>query len=161
MNTPPLRLEVCVERQSLRVLQGRKTVRRFPVSTSAQGTGFEAGSHRTPTGRFAISDKIGSGAPLGTIFVSREPVGIWSPGEATPKDLVLTRILRLDGLDPENRNTRDRYIYFHGTNQEEKIGQPASMGCIRLTNADMIELFDLVEVGTKVRILNSETRRPT
>ena len=67
-------------------------------------------------------------------------------------DHVLTRILWLSGLDPENSNTRDRFIYIHGTNQEDLIGTPASHGCIRLRNADMIALFDAVEVGDRVEI---------
>ncbi|MBX9578138.1 MAG: L,D-transpeptidase [Chthoniobacterales bacterium] len=67
-------------------------------------------------------------------------------------DHILTRILWLDGLDSENTNTHDRYIYIHGTNQENLIGTPASHGCIRLRNTDMIALFDAVEVGDRVEI---------
>lgn len=108
----------------------------------------------TPTGRFRISEKIGSGEVPGTIFVARRPVGIWQPGTTNDDDLILTRILRLDGLDPENANTMDRYIYFHGTNQEDRIGQPASHGCIRLRNDDILELFELVEVDDEVIIVD-------
>lgn len=86
------------------------------------------------------------------IFKSRKPTGeIALLGGET--DHVLTRILWLGGLDPENRNTRDRYIYIHGTNQENLIGTPASHGCIRLRNADVITLFDAVEVGDYVEII--------
>jgi hypothetical protein len=84
-------------------------------------------------------------------FKGRKPTGvIASPGGE--EDLILSRILWLEGLDPENSNTRDRYIYIHGTNQEDLIGTPASHGCIRLRNNQMIELFDLVEEGTPLLI---------
>lgn len=98
-----------------------------------------------------MAEKIGAGAPLWAEFKSRQPTGrISEPGGET--DGVLTRILWLQGLDPENANTRDRYIYFHGTNREDLIGTPASHGCVRLRNGDMAELFDLVAEGTTVVI---------
>jgi lipoprotein-anchoring transpeptidase ErfK/SrfK len=91
------------------------------------------------------------GAPLWAEFKSRQPTGrIAEPGGE--EDGVLTRILWLEGLDPENANTRGRYIYFHGTNREDLIGTPASHGCVRLRNEDMEELFDLVPEGTPVVI---------
>ena len=145
-----LHVSVWNQTVELRDASGR-VLRRYPVSTSRFGLGSEPGSFRTPLGRFRIAEKIGHDAPLGTIFKSRV-----STGEnglyALDEDLVLTRILWLEGLDPPNANTRDRYIYFHGTNHESRIGQPASHGCIRLRNADMAELFSLVKVGTELRI---------
>ena len=106
---------------------------------------------KTPTGRFRIAEKIGGGMPLGTVFKSRRRV------KATKKlmrdaDLVMTRILWLDGLGPENANTHERFIYIHGTNHEESIGEPASHGCIRMKSDDLMELFELVEVDTPVAI---------
>lgn len=106
---------------------------------------------KTPTGRFRIVETIGAGLPVGTVFKNREPV------KATKKmlrdeDLVMTRILWLEGLDPGNANTHDRYIYIHGTNHEENIGEPASHGCIRMLNADLVELFELVGRDTPVAI---------
>lgn len=124
----------------------------FQVSTAANGAGCEFDSGCTPTGRFRISEKIGTGEAPGTIFTSRRPTGLWQPGDVVEGDLVLSRILRLDGLDPENANTMDRYIYFHGTNQEHLVGQPVSHGCIRMRNDDMIVLFELVEVDDEVII---------
>ena len=124
-------------------------LRRYPVSTSRFGLGSEPGSFRTPLGRFRVAEKIGHDAPFGTIFQSRVPTGRIGL-HALDEDLVLTRILWLEGLEPQNANTRDRYIYFHGTNHESLVGQPASHGCIRLRNADMTELFSLVENSAEV-----------
>ena len=145
-------LRVSLARQEVALERAGHAPLVFQVSTAAKGPGFTMDSGCTPTGRFRISEKIGAGAVPGTIFRYRKPTGLWRPGDVVDGDLVLTRILRLDGLDPENANTMDRYIYFHGTNQEHLIGQPASHGCIRLRNDDMILLFDLVEVDDEVII---------
>lgn len=150
--TSPLHLVVTVSRQQVDLLQEDGTLfKSYPVSTSRFGLGVEKGSFRTPTGRFQISEKIGAGAPAWMIFKSRTPTGQFAQSGGD-EDLILSRILWLDGLDPENANTHERYIYFHGTNQEELLGTPASHGCIRLKNLDIIELFDLVAVGTPVEI---------
>ena len=123
----------------------------YPVSTSRFGLGTEAGSFRTPTGNFLISEKIGDGEPAGMIFKGRVATGMLAqPGGE--EDHILSRILWLKGLDPENSNTHERYIYFHGTNQEELIGSPASHGCIRLRNLEMIDLYERVCVGDSVKI---------
>ena len=146
------RIEISVSAQKLRLLSPDGVVAEYPISTSKFGLGTEEGSFRTPTGNFEISDKIGDREPERTIFKSRKPAGVWSPSEITDEDLVLTRILRLDGLDPENANTRDRYIYIHGTNQENLLGTPASHGCIRMRNADVVDLFARVPERTPVSI---------
>ena len=106
---------------------------------------------KTPTGRFRIAEKIGDGMPVGTVFKSRRPVKV-TKKLMRDEDLVMTRILWLDGLDPGNANTHDRFIYIHGTNHEENLGEPASHGCIRMSSADLVELFELVEVDTPVAI---------
>lgn len=147
------RLVVSIDDQSLRVIEGEQCIHRYDVSTAIKGMGFVMDSYRTPTGRFRIAEKIGAGEMSGTIFKQRVPVGQWQPGTATAGDLVLTRILRLEGIDPENANTLERFIYLHGTNHENLLGQPASQGCIRLGNRDMIELFDLVEEGMELETL--------
>jgi L,D-transpeptidase YbiS len=148
----PRRIVVDVASQTLHVMDGPQTAAEFPVSTSRFGLGFEEGSFRTPTGQFLVREKIGDGAPLWTIFRARENTGrTAAPGGG--EDLVLTRILTLDGLEPDNANTLARYVYIHGTNQEDLIGTPASHGCIRLRNADMAALHDMVEPGTPVTIL--------
>lgn len=156
---PTMRLEVSIDDQALHLIEEGKVLMTYPVSTAAKGMGFGMGSYRTPTGRFRICEKIGGGEPWGTIFQSRVPVGRWQEGEEVEGDLVLTRILRLEGLEPENANTKDRYIYVHGTNREHMLGEPASHGCVRLANDAMIELFERVPVGTELTILPQERRR--
>ena len=144
-------MRVDISRQMLDLRRCGELIKSWPVSTSRFGVGFEPGSFKTPTGRFAVQEKIGAGAPLWAEFKSRQPTGVLAaPGGE--QDGILTRILWLSGLDEENTNTRDRYIYFHGTNREDLIGTPASHGCIRLRNADMAELFDLVPEGASVVI---------
>ena len=145
------KIDISVSKQRLTLKLGRKKVGEYPVSTSRFGLGTEEGSLRTPTGRFRIAEKIGDGLPQGTVFKSRRPV------KATKKllqteDLIMSRILWLDGLDPGNANTHERFIYIHGTNHEESIGKPVSHGCIRMKNADLLELYKLVDVDTPVAI---------
>ncbi len=149
---PARRIEVSVPEQLLQVFDGIEEVARFPVSTSKFGLGSELDSGRTPLGEFEVGEKIGAGAEPCTIFRSREPCGLWSPAAPTEEDLVLTRILWLHGREEHNANTRERYIYIHGTNQEGRIGTEASHGCVRMNNADVIALYDMVEVGTPVTI---------
>lgn len=144
-------MRVDIFRQMLDLRHHGELIASWPISTSMFGVGFEPGSFKTPTGRFMVAEKIGAGAPLWAEFKSRQPTGVVAaPGGE--QDGILTRILWLSGLDEENANTRDRYIYFHGTNREDLIGTPASHGCIRLRNADMAELFDLVPEGVRVVI---------
>jgi lipoprotein-anchoring transpeptidase ErfK/SrfK len=149
--SPEARIRISVRKQQLTLKSGRKSVAEYPISTSRFGLGSKEGSFKTPTGKFRIAEKIGGGMPLGTVFKSRRPI------KATKKalrkeDLVMTRILWLDGLERRNANTHDRYIYIHGTNHEEKIGLPDSHGCVRMKNADLIELFERVTEGTPVEI---------
>jgi lipoprotein-anchoring transpeptidase ErfK/SrfK len=144
-------IHVSIRDQRLTVKENEQAVRSFPVSTSRFGIGTQEGSMKTPTGRFRIAEKIGSDMPRETIFRSRMPL---NPSDALPEteDLIMSRILWLDGLDPQNANTRERFIYIHGTKHEHKIGTPASCGCVRMRNADVAELFDLVDEGTPVVI---------
>jgi phosphoserine phosphatase len=153
------RIEISLDRQTLDLFTDGMPVRTFPISSGEKGMGFTEGSFRTPTGRFFISEKIGEGEPIHTRFEARLPTGVWEPGDPTGDDLILTRILRLAGLDPDNANTMDRYIYIHGTNREDQLGTPASHGCIRLGNEDMIALFDAVAEGAEVTIAPHTERR--
>ena len=144
-------IRVSIQNQQLTVNDNDQPIRTYPVSTSRFGIGTENGSFKTPTGRFRVAEKIGGDMPSGTVFVGRVPL---DPGDAPPptEDLVMSRILWLDGLDEHNANTRDRFIYIHGTRHEDKIGTAASHGCVRMRNADVIELFELVDAGTPVVI---------
>jgi len=155
----PCQLEVSLDAQTLTVRRGELQVNSYSISSGVKGMGFQSGSNRTPWGNFRIVEKIGEDQPSGTIFKSRVPVGKWNEGERPHEDLILTRILWLEGLDTANGNTQERYIYIHGTNQENLLGQPASQGCIRLANNDMIELFNTVKVGDAVVIYPQTHKR--
>jgi L,D-transpeptidase YbiS len=138
--------------QSLRLFRDAELLFEAPVSTSRFGLGFETGSGKTPTGNFRVHRKIGGDMPMGTVFKGRKPVADpvdWS----TQENLITSRILWLDGLDEQNAQSKDRYIYIHGTNHEDLIGQPASGGCIQMRNADVVRLFDKVDEGTPVEII--------
>jgi lipoprotein-anchoring transpeptidase ErfK/SrfK len=144
-------IHISIRDQLLTLKENETSIRTYPVSTSRFGVGTEEGSMKTPTGRFRVVQKIGGDMPASTVFRSRVPL---KPGDPLPltEDLVMSRILWLDGLDQHNANTRERFVYIHGTKHEDKIGSPASCGCIRMRNADVIELFDLVEQDTPVII---------
>jgi len=144
-------IHVSIRDQQLTLLEGETPIRRYPVSTSRFGIGTEEGSFKTPTGNFRVAQKIGHGMPSSTVFRGRVPLNPDDPLPAT-EDLVMSRILWLHGIDADNANTRERFIYVHGTKHEDKIGQRDSHGCVRLRNADVIELFDLVDEGTLVVI---------
>jgi lipoprotein-anchoring transpeptidase ErfK/SrfK len=151
MQTSRTSIHVSILDQQLTVKEDETPIRSYPVSTSRFGIGTQEGSFKTPVGRFRVAEKIGGEMPAGTIFRSRVAL---KPGDPLPptEDLVMSRILWLDGLDEHNANTRERFIYIHGTKHEEKIGCPASCGCIRMRNADVVELFDLVDHDTPVII---------
>src|SRR5262245_59455954 len=126
---PPRLLVVDVPRQRLDLIVDGKMLAELEVSTAAAGVGGEAGSLRTPPGWHRIHDKIGADQPLGTVFESRIPTGHWS-GEPRNEDLILTRVLTLEGLEPginqgPGRDSLERYIYLHGTNHEDQLGSPA------------------------------------
>ena len=138
------------------------TLRTYSVSTAKNGPGERRGSHCTPRGRHVVRARIGAGAPPNTVFVGRRPTGeVWSPelGARHPgRDWILTRILWLSGCEvARNRlgevDTMRRYIYIHGTPDTEPMGVPLSIGCVRMRNRDVAELFDLVPAGTPVEIL--------
>jgi L,D-transpeptidase YbiS len=154
-----LKIVVRIREQEADLVRGTELLKTYRVSTAAKGLGCEAGSYKTPTGKLRVARKIGDGFPFGSVFRGRMGTGeIWSPKPENPlsqveDDLILTRILWLEGCDEDNANTLNRYIYFHGTNQESLLGQPVSHGCIRMSNLDVLELFDLIPVGTEVEIL--------
>lgn len=156
------RIEIDLARQSLRLLDAEGAeLFCYLVSTARNGAGERNGSHCTPRGRHRVRARIGAGAPVGAVFRGRRPTGeIHTPELARlepRRDWILTRILWLCGEEPgRNRfgevDTMRRYIYIHGAPDSAVMGQPGSIGCIRMHNHDMIELFDRVPVGIKVDI---------
>lgn len=156
-----LYLDVSIAGQKLSIVAGGEEVLFYPVSTAKNGAGELRGSECTPRGWHKIRAKIGSGLPINTVFKGRRPTGeIYDAtlaGLCPHRDWILTRILWLGGLEPGiNRygevDTCWRYIYIHGTSDENMIGAPASHGCIRMINTDMLDLFDRVKTGHKVYI---------
>lgn len=154
-------LDICIAGQQLTVYADGNPVQIYPVSTAKKGVGELMGSECTPTGWHKIRAKIGEEQPLNSVFVGRRTTGeIYSAelGRQNPqRDWILTRILWLGGLEPgKNRygkvDTTWRYIYIHGCPDELMNGSPESHGCIRMKNADMLDLFDRIEVGVKVYI---------
>lgn len=158
-----LRIRISLPDQTLELRNFRgRLLARYPVSTGAKGAGEIRGSYQTPRGKHLIRARIGAGQPANAVFVGRRPTGeIWTPelGTAHPqRDWILTRILWLSGTEPGfNRlgqvDTMRRYIYLHGTPDVTELGKPGSHGCVRMDNADIIELFDRVPVRTGVNIV--------
>jgi hypothetical protein len=162
-----MKIEISIQQQTLTVFDDLGEIKaQFSVSTAAKGAGNEKGSGCTPLGSHLIRAKIGAGAPLNAVFVARRATGeIWSHELAaafSARDWVLTRILWLSGCEPGvnrlgNVDTMQRYIYIHGTPDDQPMGEPRSHGCVRMHSADIIELFDMVAVGTPVNIVESQT----
>ena len=145
------------------MFRGDAIIWESPCATAEKGTGSEKDSFKTPLGWHEVFAKTGHGAAWGQVFRSGAPTPeVWKPGQGTAEDLVLTRVLFLDGLEPGrnkggNVDSRARYIYIHGTNNEAALGSPSSHGCVRLRNDDVIALYDLVPEGA--RVLITETRQ--
>jgi lipoprotein-anchoring transpeptidase ErfK/SrfK len=155
------RIEISIPEQSLALIEEGREVRRYSVSTSRNGPGERQGSFCTPRGEHIVRAKIGTGQRLNTVFVNRRSTGeIWTPELAErfrERDWILTRILWLSGCEPGKNRLREvdtmrRYIYIHGSPDTVEIGKPGSIGCIRMRNQDVVELFELVPAGTEVRI---------
>ena len=155
------RIVIDLPAQSLALFDGQRELKRYRVSTSKFGAGEKNGSHCTPRGRHVVRAKIGAGQPLGAVFVRRRPTGeIWTPelhAQFPGRDWILTRILWLSGCEPgRNRlgdvDTMRRYIYLHGSPDSAAMGQPGSIGCVRMRNAEIAELFELVPPYTEVEI---------
>lgn len=157
-----MKIVVSVAAQTLTLLDDDGAVLQvYPVSTAANGVGEVSGSYQTPRGQHVIRAKIGAGMPENTVFVRRRPTGeIWTPelADAFPgRDWILTRILWLSGCEPGfNRlgcvDTMRRYVYVHGSPDTAEMGVPGSHGCVRMRNADIIDLFERVPCYTPVEI---------
>ncbi|MGC3965707.1 MAG: L,D-transpeptidase [Rhodocyclaceae bacterium] len=157
-----MRARVSIGDQSLDLFdeQGVR-IRRYRVSTAANGAGELAGSQRTPRGHHIVRARVGAGQPRNAVFRARRPTGeVWTPAaaQAEPtRDWILSRILWLSGTEVGfnrlgNVDTMRRYIYIHGTPDTEPMGVPGSHGCIRMRNDDVIELFELLPAFSVVDI---------
>jgi len=155
---------ISLKHQQLFLIEHDSTIKNYPISTSKKGIGNQQDSFQTPHGLHTIKRKIGSDVPCGGILESREFKGeiatIFINKEKAPKDYVTSRILWLEGEESGINKGRkvdsyNRYIYIHGTPEEGYIGQPASHGCIRMKNKDVIELYNIVEEGTPIFILKN------
>jgi lipoprotein-anchoring transpeptidase ErfK/SrfK len=156
------RIEISIPDQTLTLRSDEgKLLKRYLVSTSRNGAGEQQGSFCTPRGEHIVRAKIGAGQPLNAVFVRRRPTGeIWTPelaGRSPGRDWILTRILWLSGCElGRNRlgkvDTMRRYIYIHGSPDAVDMGRPGSIGCIRMRNEEIVELFELVPPATEVGI---------
>lgn len=157
-----MKIVISIPEQVLDLLDcSGKVIKHYHISTAKNGAGQQSGSFCTPLGKHVIRAKIGAGQPVNTVFIKRRPTGeIYTPelGARYPeRDWILTRILWLSGCERGfNRlgqvDTMRRYIYIHGSPDSAEMGKPGSIGCIRMHNCDLLELFDLVEAGTEVEI---------
>lgn len=157
-----MKISICIATQQLDLLDEQgQIIRQYLISSARKGTGQENGSFCTPLGKHIIRARIGAGQAVNTVFIKRRPTGeIYSPelGQQYPKrDWILTRILWLSGCERGfNRlgsvDTMRRYIYIHGSPDSVEMGKPGSIGCIRMRNSDLLELFDRIDAGTQVDI---------
>lgn len=146
---------ISTREQKLALLDRGNLMTIYPVSTSKFGLGDWRGSRYTPLGQLEIAEKIGDNAPPGTVFKDRRRTGEIVLPDSPGRDPIVTRILWLRGLEPQNANAFTRDIYIHGTPEERLIGMPASYGCIRMRSSDIIKLYDIVGVGAAVTIVDT------
>lgn len=146
-------VRVSIRDQKVSLVKDGKAFKTYSCSTSKFGIGDRPGTYATPVGTLRVASKIGAGAPAGAAFHGRQRTGEIVKPNTPGRDIIVSRIIRLVGVEQENRQTYDRGIYIHGTPEECKIGQPASYGCVRMKSNDVIDLFDQVPVGTPVKIV--------
>jgi len=145
---------VSVHDQKLALLEKGALVATYPVSTSKFGLSDRPGSYGTPLGELEVADKIGDGAPAGTVFKDRRRTGELVAVNAPGRDPIVTRIIWLRGKEMGNANAYRRDIYIHGTPEERNIGRPASYCCIRMRSVEIINLYSQVGSGAQVSIIN-------
>jgi lipoprotein-anchoring transpeptidase ErfK/SrfK len=145
---------ISTREQKLALLDRGNLMAIYPISTSKFGLGDWPRSRYTPLGQLEIAQKIGDNAPPGAVFKDRRRTGEIVLPDSPGRDPIVTRILWLRGLEPQNANAFTRDIYIHGTPEERLIGTPASYGCIRMRSSDIISLYDIVGVGAVVTIVD-------
>lgn len=146
---------VSVPDQRLAILRPGLSPKVYRVSTGFRGTGDRLGSYATPTGTHVVAQKIGSGAPPGSVFKGGHQTGEIIAPNSPGRDPIVTRIIWLRGVQKENANAFQRHIYIHGTPEERNLGKPVSWGCIRMSSHDVVSVFDAVRIGTVVHISES------
>ncbi|EDY18878.1 ErfK/YbiS/YcfS/YnhG family protein [Chthoniobacter flavus Ellin428] len=151
----PHLIRISVPDQKMVLFEHGVEIARYDISTSKFGVGDRPGSYATPLGEMEVREKIGSGQPSGMKFKNRRPTGEIVRPNTPGRDPIVSRILWLRGLEPQNHRAFDRDIYIHGTAEEWSIGTPASYGCIRMRSHDVIQLFDRIGVGTRVEVVNN------
>lgn len=146
---------VSVPDQRLAIIRPGLSPKVYRVSTGFRGIGDRLGSYATPTGTHVVAQKIGAGAPLGSVFKGGHRTGEVIKPNSPGRDPIVTRIIWLRGLQRQNANAFQRHIYIHGTPEEKRLGKPVSWGCIRMSSRDVVSVFDAVRVGTVVHISES------
>jgi lipoprotein-anchoring transpeptidase ErfK/SrfK len=146
---------VSTREQKLALIDRGNVLVIYPISTSKFGLGDWRGSRFTPLGKMEIAKKIGDNAPPGAVFKDRLRTGEIVAPDSPGRDPIVTRILWLRGLEAQNANAFSRDIYIHGTPEEQRIGTPASYGCIRMRSSDIVQLYDIVGTGAAVTIVNA------
>ncbi len=156
-DTPPTEViedgvAITLRDQKLTYFQKGKAVMEYPISSSKFGISAKYGSHCTPLGVHAVSDKVGAGQPKGMVFKGGRPTGEIVGVDSKDRDPIVTRVIKLAGLEKKNRNSLRRGIFLHGTPEERYIGTPASYGCIRMRSEDIVKLYPYLHRGTPVVI---------
>ena len=155
-------LFICIKEQALYHIKDNTIIKKYIISSSAYGTGSEAGSNKTPLGLHKITEKYGEKTPINGRMVGRifygEIATVYDDNTKSERDDITSRIFWLEGLEKGKNKGKGidsykRYIYIHGTSEEGRLGNPASHGCIRMKNKEVIDLYSLIEVGTLVLIL--------
>jgi lipoprotein-anchoring transpeptidase ErfK/SrfK len=154
-----IRVVVSIPDQKMAVLVNSKLYKSFRISTSRYGEGDNLGSWRTPLGHLVVANKIGGLAPVGAVFNGRHPTGEILSVNAPGRDPIISRIIWLRGMEYGNRNAYQRCIYIHGTPQEEFLGKKSSFGCVRMRSEDVIQLFQWIQIGTDVIIVDEPLNR--
>ena len=154
-----VRLFISIPEQRLALVVNGKVSRTYRISTSRYGEGDYLGSWRTPLGHLEVANKIGASAPLGAVFNGRHLTGEVLSVNAPGRDPIVSRIIWLRGMEEGNKHAYGRCIYIHGTPQEEFLGKKSSFGCIRMASSDVAEIFNWIQVGTQVAVVDKPINR--
>lgn len=150
---------ISVKDQQMAVVEKGAVVARYKVSTSKFGIGDDLGSYKTPLGAMFVCNKIGENLPAGAVIKGRSFTGEVLKPNAPGRDPIVSRVIWLRGIEPQNKHAYDRCIYIHGTAEEKHVGKPVSFGCVRMRSKDVIALYEAVRIGTRVTISDEPLKR--